>query len=237
MGISGNPRKGIEDLIRRGDLEGLLNKAGELHGHFCPHLALGVRAGYIGLRALGIGQNRGMEKVLAIVESNNCFSDGIQMVTGCSFANNALIYKDLGKTAVTVAKREGVAVRVALKADYSEVFASRYPEAQTLFERIVVRRDEPTEKERNRLMRLWAETSFAQLDLPEEEVFDVKRVNVDLPPFAPIYASATCSVCGEKVMETRVRIQDGEPVCMTCAGVEHHVLDGSGISTQRGEVL
>ncbi len=233
MDIAWNPRKGIEELIRRGDLEGLLNRAGELHGHFCPYLALGVRAGYIGLRALGIERNVGMEKVLAIVETNNCFSDGIQMVTGCSFANNALIFKDLGKTAVTVARRQGPGVRVALKADYSEAFASRYPEAQALFEKIVVRREEPTEEEQTELMQLWAETSFAQLELAEEEVFDVTQVNVDVPPFARIFASATCSICGEKVMETRARIQNGKPVCLTCAGAEYYLLDGSGISVER----
>lgn len=233
MDIGWNPRKGIEELIRRGDLEGLLNRAGELHGHFCPYLALGVRAGYIGLRALEIERNVGMEKVLAIVETNNCFSDGIQVVTGCSFANNALIYKDLGKTAVTIARRQGRGVRVALNADYSEAFASRHPEAQALFDRVVVNREEPTEEERNKLMRLWAETSFAQLELAEDEVFDVKWVNVDVPPFAPIFASVTCSVCGDKVMETRMRIQDGKPVCLTCAGAEYYLLDGSGISVER----
>ena len=82
-------------------------------------------------------------------------------------------------------------------------------------------------------MRLWAETSFAQLKLAEEEIFDVRRVKVDVPPFAPIFASATCSVCGERVMETRARIRDGKPVCMTCAGGAHYLLDGSGISVER----
>jgi len=236
MVIPRNPRKEIEELIRQGDLEGLLRKAGALHGHFCPYLALGVRASHIGLRALGIGQNPGMERVLAIVETNNCFSDGIQMVTGCSFANNALIYKDLGKTTVTIAKRQGPGVRVALKAGYSETFDARYPEAGALFEKIVVRREEPTEDERNQFMRLWAEASFAQLELAEEEVFDIEQVNVEVPPFAPIYASATCSVCGEPVMETRVRVQNGKPVCMTCAAAEYYSLDGSGISVKGGKV-
>jgi len=111
-----NPRAPIEAMIREGDLEGLLKKAGELHGHFCPYVALGVRAGYGALKALGIERNLGMEEVVAIVETNNCFSDGVQMTTGCSFANNALIYYDLGKTAVTVARRDGQAVRVAVRA-------------------------------------------------------------------------------------------------------------------------
>jgi formylmethanofuran dehydrogenase subunit E len=217
----------------------LLKKAGELHGHFCPYVALGVRAGYTALTALGIEHNLGMEEVIAIVEANNCFSDGIQMTTGCSFANNALIYHDLGKTAVTVAKRDGggtevtEAVRVAVRADYSSSFDERYPEAHELFEKIMTNRQEPTPEEQARLSQLWAETSYRQLDLPEGEIFTIEKKRIELPPYAPIFASAICSACGESVMETKARLQNGEPICLACAGAEHYVLEGSGISVQR----
>jgi formylmethanofuran dehydrogenase subunit E len=230
-----NPRAPIEAMIRDRDLEGLLRKAGELHGHFCPYVALGVRAGYAALKALGIERNLGMEEVVAIVETNNCFSDGVQMTTGCSFANNALIYHDLGKTAVTVAKRGGLgpmgveAVRIAVRADYSTSFDERYPEAHELFEKIVTNREVPTSEEQARLSQLWAETSYKQLSLPEEEIFTVERKQVELPSYAPIHDSVVCSVCGESVMETKARLRDGEPICMACAGAEHYVLDGSGM--------
>jgi len=228
-----NPRAPIEAMVRDGDLEGLLRKAGELHGHFCPYVALGVRAGYTALKRLGIERNLGMEEVIAIVEANNCFSDGVQMTTGCSFANNALIYHDLGKTAVTVAKRDGSAVRVAVRADYSTSFDERYPEAHELFEKIVTNREEPTPEEQARLSQLWAETSYKQLDLPEEEIFNVETKRIDLPSYAPIHDSAICSVCGESVMETKARLRDGKPVCIACAGAEHYVLDGSGMSLEQ----
>jgi len=229
-----NPREEIERLMGAGDLEGLLRKAGELHGHFCPYLALGVRAGCIALKALGVEGTTGMEEVVAIVETNNCFSDGVQMVTGCTFGNNALIYRDLGKTAVTVARRDGTAIRVALRAEWEDSFDSRYPEASALFERIVVNREEVTQAEHEKLMRLWAESSFDQLKLPEEEVFDVKHTKIEVPPFAPIFASVRCSVCGENVMETRAKVRDGKPICLECAGAEHYLLDGAGISIEKG---
>jgi formylmethanofuran dehydrogenase subunit E len=227
-----NPRAPIEAMVREGDLEGLLKKAGELHGHFCPYVALGVRAGCTALKELGIERNLGMEEVIAIVEANNCFSDGIQMTTGCSFANNALIYRDLGKTAVTVAKRDGSAVRVAVRADYSTSFDERYPEAHELFEKIVTNRQEPTPEEQARLSELWAETSYKQLSVSEEEIFTVEKKQIELPAYAPIHDSAICSVCGESVMETKARLRDGEAICMACAGIEHYVLDGSGMSIQ-----
>ena len=141
-----------------------------------------------------------MEEVVAIVETNNCFSDGVQMVIGRTFGNNALIYRDLGKTAVTVVRRDGTAVRVALRAEWEDSSDSRYPEASTLFEKVVVKREEATRAERERLMQLWAESSFEQLELPEEEVFNVEYLEIEVRPFAPIFASVRCSVCGENVM-------------------------------------
>jgi len=183
-----------------------------------------------------------MEEVIAIVETNNCFSDGIQMTTGCSFANNALIYHDLGKTAVTVAKRDGEAVRVAVRADYSTSFDERYPEAHALFEKIVTttrkgkrsgEREEPTPKEQARLSQLWAKTSYKQLGLPEEEIFTVERKRIDLPPYAPIVESAICAVCGESVMETKARLRDGEPA----VGDERYRSGYPQRITVRGEVF
>ncbi|TDA26121.1 MAG: hypothetical protein DSO01_06175 [Archaeoglobi archaeon] len=41
------------------------------------------------------------EEILAIVECNNCLTDGVQVATGCTLGNNSLIYLDLGKNALT----------------------------------------------------------------------------------------------------------------------------------------
>jgi len=226
------PRKQIGNLFAKADLEGLLRKAGELHGHLCPYLALGVRAGYVALTGMGVKQGLGMEQLLAIVETNSCFSDGVQMVTGCTFGNNGLIYRDLGKTAVTVARRDGTAVRVALRAEYADSFPDRYPEANTLFQKIVINHEEATQAEQEKMMQLWAKSSFGQLELPEEEVFNVTHQEIQAPAFAPLFASVKCSVCGESIMETRARIRDGEPICIACASAEYYQLDGAGISVQ-----
>ena len=229
-----SPRVAIEQLVEEGDLEGLLWKAGELHGHFCPNVCYGVRAAHIGLRELGITSNIGMEDLMAIVETNSCFSDGVQMVSGCTFGNNALVFEDAGKIAVTFALREGGAVRVALKAGARESFASRYPEAQALFRRIVVQREKVSEEESRTMMRLWRDASFGELSVPEADLFRVEAKEASLPAYARIFASAICSVCGDSVMETRARIVEGKPVCLQCAGAERYVLMGNGITVLRG---
>ncbi|HJH27782.1 MAG TPA: formylmethanofuran dehydrogenase [Methanophagales archaeon] len=216
-------RKNIEELIEIGDLEGLREKTAELHGHFCVYSACGVKAGYIAMRELMI-KDTGMKDFVAIVETNNCFSDGIQVVTGCTFGNRTLIFKDYGKTAVTVARRDGVAIRIALNPDFVDSLTEKYPEAWSLFEKIVVRREKATEEEMGRLRQLFTEMSFEMLDVPEDEMFRTERKMIRLPEYAPIshpvFTSTKCSVCGENVLETHARVKGGKAVCIPCSGEE-----------------
>ena len=223
-----NPRQEIEDAIYAGDLHKLLQISGMLHGHYCSFSALGVKAGARAIKELGIRKSTGMEEVVAIVETNNCFSDGVQIVTGCSFGNNAFIYRDYGKTAFTLAHRSGEGVRISVRAD--RVMEERSPEASELWEKVVVKRG-GTEADRKRLNKLWKELSFRVLALPDEEVFDIKKVNADVPAYARIFASIKCSVCGESIMEPRARMKEGKPICLPCSDQEYYQLAGDGIST------
>lgn len=225
-----NPRQAIEAAVTAGDLKGLLQMSGMLHGHFCPFSAIGVKAAARAMRELGV-RSSGMEEVVAIVETNNCFSDGVQLVTGCSFGNNALIYRDWGKTAFTLARRSGEAVRIAVITE-SNFMEKREPEASRLFQR-VVRERRGTPADEKRLKTLWTEVSFKLLEAPDAELFTVKKVSVVVPPYARIFASVKCSICGENVMEPRVRMKDGRPVCLPCSGQEYYQMAGDGISVER----
>jgi len=226
-----NPRKVIKELLAEGDLERLLDKAAEIHGHYCSHVALGVRATHVAFRELGITESAGMEEILAVVECNNCFVDGIQAVSGCTLGNNALIYKDLGKTAATFIKRkEDKAVRVVVTYGPDEM--ERDPdaeEAMVLFDRAVKKREKLSKTERERMMELWTKISFAMLTKPENEVFSIKKVKPEIVEYAPIFESIKCSVCGEAVMETRVRIKEEKPGCISCANDNYWVVAGRGI--------
>jgi formylmethanofuran dehydrogenase subunit E len=221
-----NPRQEIEEAIAMGNLPKLLTLTGMLHGHFCPFSAMGVKAAVRAVRELGV-KSTGMEEVVAIVETNNCFSDGVQFVTGCSFGNNALIYRDYGKTAFTLAQRSGEAMRISVRPD--RVMEERSPEATQLFEKVVVKRS-GTEADQKRLSELWKELSFRILGIPDEEVFDIRKMTIEVPAYARIFANVKCSVCGENVMEPRARMKDGKPVCIPCAGHEYYQLAGDGIS-------
>jgi len=232
----GNPvRAEIERLIAVGDLSGLLYKAGELHGHLCGHMAYGVKAGYIAMRELSL-KSQGMEEVIAIIETNNCFSDGVQMVTGCSFGNNALIYRDFGKTAVTVAKRDGTAIRMALNPVFEDRRKDKYPEAYKLFDKIVAKREKPTPEEHERLMQLFAELSIAELEELEDEMFITKRLKIVVPEYAPIFDSVRCSICDENVMKSRAVAENGQYFCFPCYNQGYYQMDGSGISYEEEKI-
>jgi formylmethanofuran dehydrogenase subunit E len=221
-----NPRQEIEDAVAAGNLHRLLEISGLLHGHFCPASAMGVKAAAKAVKELGV-KSKGMEEVVAIVETNNCFSDGVQMVTGFSFGNNALIYRDYGKTAFTLAKRTGEGVRISV--NFDRVNQERSPEANELWDKVVIKRS-GSEDESRRLTELWRELSFQVLDLPDEELLAVKKVKIDVPAYARIFASVKCSVCGEDIMEPRARMKDGKPICLPCSDHAYYQLAGDGIS-------
>jgi formylmethanofuran dehydrogenase subunit E len=222
----------IEEMIEGNDLLELLKKAGELHGHLCNYLAYGVIAGLYAIKKLGV-TNTGMEEVIAIVETNNCFSDGIQMVTGCSFGNNALVYRDYGKTAVTVTKRDGQAIRLVLNPEFEDSREVKYPEAYELFDRLVVKREESTSDEYGRFMELFADMSKREINVPAEEMFSIKEEKIELPAFAPIFDSVRCEICGENVMKSRAIERDNKYFCIPCSKKEHFELNGSGITRRK----
>ncbi|MEF8771378.1 tRNA (N6-threonylcarbamoyladenosine(37)-N6)-methyltransferase TrmO [Halodesulfurarchaeum sp.] len=229
-----DPRSRIEGYVRHRAPEALLLEAGEVHGHFCPYLALGVMAGAHAIRKLGVAST-GMEDVVAVVETNSCFADGVQVTTGCTFGNNGLIYRDYGKTAVTLVSRENPeeGVRLHVK-ERKGILEKDYPEAHELFERVVAQQN-ATAEERERFSEAWATVAFDLLERPVPDLFDVETAVADgLPELAPIFENTTCAACGEQVMASKAVEQDGKKLCRACAGAPFGQLDGHGLNWQDG---
>ena len=226
-----NPREEIERLLAEDRLEELLEKAAQIHGHYCSYLALGVKATYIAFKAFKIGESSGMEKIMVITECNNCFVDGIQALSGCTLGNNALIYKDLGKTAVTFFKRkekEGLRISVKLSSEQMKDNPDA-EEALALFDRAVKKREKLTPQEQEHMKELWTKMSFDVLSKPEDDVFDMKKVEPEILEYAPVFESIKCSVCGEDVMETHIRMRKNNPVCISCMNENYWMVAGRGI--------
>ncbi len=222
-----DPRTGVWRLIEEDDVDSLLDKAARLHGHYCPGLALGVKAAFEAVKEMGL-KSEGMEDVLAIVETNNCSTDGIQFVTGCTFGNNSLIFRDLGKTAFTLARRDGEGVRFVTRKDAGENWNGEFPEYERLFEKIVKER-EGTEEDKERFSRLAREVSHHVVNVPAEKLFKVEDVMKEIPEYAPIHESYVCDRCGESVMATRTVEEDGSVYCLSCSSQDFNELTGYGI--------
>lgn len=89
----------------------LYQKAGELHGHYCPGLAIGVRAAFEALRILNVKEKG--TGLTCIAESRACYIDGIQAVFGTTLGNGNLEIRDRGKTAFNFYDRStGSSVRL-----------------------------------------------------------------------------------------------------------------------------
>jgi formylmethanofuran dehydrogenase subunit E len=216
----------IDQKIEENDLPGLLYLTGLIHGHHCIGSAMGVIAAHYAMKAMNIRENTGMEHIIAVVETNNCFSDGVQIVTGCSFGNNSLVYRDYGKTAFSLVKRDGDGIRLSVKPDLGELLKDKRPEAQSFIKIINERKASPEEEEK--VMQLTKEHCYSVLDIPAEQIFNVEKGKVNLPEYSRILDSKICPVCGEKFMETKAVKKNGNILCGSCGG-EYNQLDWSGI--------
>lgn len=185
------------------DIEGVKR----FHGHWCPGLATGIRVAQIALRE--IGPHSQDEEIVAIVEADNCAVDAIQYLTGCTFGKGNLIHRDYGKNAFTFVRRsDGRAVRISSNPSRQP---SRDPELVELQGR--VDRGVATADDRAALYQARIRTL---IDAPEDELFVVQRLTMEPPESARIHRSIVCAACGERTMETRVRILDGEMLCIPC---------------------
>ncbi|MCW4025053.1 MAG: FmdE family protein [Candidatus Bathyarchaeota archaeon] len=229
-----NPKQEISEAIASEDLLKLLRITGTLHGHFCPGSALGVMASVYGLNMLkrdGVTLD-GMEELIAIVETNACFSDGVQMVSGCTLGNNGLIYRDLGKHAVTFAIRgKDTGVRVRVLPYFRTYLKQEVPEFFALIEQLTNNTVWTATKQKTYREKGW-EAACALIKLPFEKVLSAKNVPVMLPDYAPLLKSVVCDVCGEEVMATKSVSEGTRSLCLTCSGERYFQVEGKGIVAQ-----
>lgn len=181
------------------------------HGHSCPGLAFGYRAAQLAVRELDLGRSRD-EEIVTVTENDSCAVDAIQAVTGCTFGKGNLVFRDYGKQVYTFIKRpSGEALRVAVKWDGPP----ETPEQTAIWKRFMDG-DRSEEVVRAVQARKGAKTR-AILQATDNELFELRRSVEPLPQKAQIRPSVRCEICGEKTMETRIRLVGGKTACIPCA--------------------
>ncbi|HEX6383981.1 MAG TPA: FmdE family protein [Anaerolineae bacterium] len=184
------------------------------HGHKCWASTAGVRIGLAALEALEADRS-GAKSLHAIVEYGDhhgamCFGDGIQYTTGCTFGKGNISKNAKGKLAVTlIDKANQKAVRVA----YKPTLQKQIKESAFMQKRSagIPPTRIPEEEQWELVNLIW--------DAPAEAVMTVGPMeNYDWREPAEVIRFAVCSGCGELVAEPYLRVVEGKPLCMDCAG-------------------
>ena len=180
--------------------------AKEAHGHLCAGQVLGVRMAMLGLEKLAIEDPRGKDRkrLVTFVEIDRCATDAVAVVTGCRLGKRALKFRDWGKMAATFVDVEsGRAVRIAAKESSKAAAKALHPELASKNEQQMA----------------------AYREMPEQDLFDVQWVKVQLPPQEfPGYKGEriVCDECGEGINFQREVRRDGQVLCRACAGESYY---------------
>jgi formylmethanofuran dehydrogenase subunit E len=196
-----------QDIMKSDDFK----RCEAFHGHVCGGLAIGYVAATAGLAWLK--EKRALdEELVAIVETDACCADAVQVLTGCTFGKGNLIYKDYGKMAFTFFNRlTGEGVRLAMKPE-----ALRVNERQIeLFRKS--RDGSITPGEADELENLGMQRTVDVLNTQARDLFSMTPVTAGMPEKARIEPSAPCARCGEPTMASKLVSVDGALVCRGCA--------------------
>lgn len=195
------------------DLQTLLARSASRHSHLCPRQILGVRMGLTGAAALGMEVPRKDKRLLVIIETDGCFADGVEVVTGCSVGKRTLRVEDYGKVAATfVGIETGRAVRLAPQLDVRQR-ARLYAPGQK--------------------RRYFAQLQGYQI-MPIEELFTVQEVVLTTPVKAIISrpgVRTNCEACGEEIINQREVMRESMVLCRSCANPAYYRSKEDHLST------
>ena len=184
------------------------------HGHFCPGLAIGLRAADWALNTLG---HAGDEDIVGVTETDMCGVDAIQALVGCTFGKGNLVYRDYGKTAFSFyCRNSGRSARLVLNPFFSSDAAGE--ERHRLQKKAA--EGQLSREEAQLLDDLREQQAERVLSAQLEQLFIIGTVREPLPRRARILGTILCEKCGEGVMESRIRRLGGKNLCLPCFNAE-----------------
>lgn len=189
----------------------------KFHGHKCPAMPLGLRAGAAAMNKLGV-ERATDGQILAFVDLGEdhcatCYADGLQVIMGTTFGKGNIKKTQKGKWAVTlIDKTTGKAVRVTPKAEVmlrnkQSDFFKNYREKGIPASKVPKDVVDP-------LISSVMSTPETNL-LSVSELFDYK-----LDPHRDSFTSFICEECGEMTSEKYGRIKNNKHVCIDCSARE-----------------
>lgn len=190
----------IEDQERQAKLQELLRQSAELHRHLCPRQVLGVRMALAAGELLGLDLPQADKRLLTIVETDGCFTDGVAVGANCWVGRRTMRVLDYGKVAATfIDTHDGRALRIFPNPNSRTTAAVYAPEAH------------------NR----WEAMLLGYQRMPQELLLQSQAVELTTPVEVLLSrpgARAICQACGEEILNEREVVRAGVTLCRSCAG-------------------
>ena len=186
----------------------------KFHGHKCPAMPLGLRAGAAAMNKLGV-ERAADGQILAFVDLGEahcatCYADGLQVIMGTTFGKGNIKKTQKGKWAITVVdKKTKKAVRVTPKAE--AMLANK----QTSFfkdyrEKGIPASEVPPDVVDPLVTKV--------MNAPQEMLLNISEVfDYDLHEAPHSFNSFVCEECGEMTVMEYGRIKMDKKVCQDCA--------------------
>ena len=184
------------------------------HGHKCPAMPLGLRAGAIAMNKLGV--ERAQDKELKVISETGkghaagCFLDGIMAVTGCTYGKSnieKLYHNKMAFTLIDVKNEKSV--RVTLKPEFFK---------NTLNSPFVQERKKGVPPQD--IDPMIADPLVEKvLSMPEEAFLTVEEIK----PFkivkkSGVFEAVPCDDCGEMTFVDKLVKTDKGDICLGCDG-------------------
>lgn len=192
----------------------LVNVGFTLHGHICPAMPLGLRAGLVALKKLQVGRSRNKELRMLVENGPShaalCFSEGLQVATSCTFGKGNATRTNESKNAFTlIDTKTNKAVRVSLKYEFFDKMLNS--------EFVLKRKDGIEPYDIDESLPLTAIQNM--LKAPDEKIFTISDV-IDVPATkkSGTFSYRQCEECKEPVFESGLRKKGDKLLCQRCSG-------------------
>ncbi|NSW93867.1 MAG: tRNA CCA-pyrophosphorylase [Bacteroidales bacterium] len=186
----------------------------KFHGHKCPAMPMGLRAGAAAMNALGVERAKDGQLVAFVDLGEDhcatCFGDGLQVIMGTTFGKGNIKKTHKGKWAVTLVDRAtGRAVRVTPKAE------AMLNNKKSVFFNDYRMLGKPASSVPDEIVDKLVE---GVMNAPDDKLINISPVfNYDLEPKKDSFDGFVCEECGEMTVMEYGRIKGDKKVCIDCA--------------------
>lgn len=185
----------------------------EFHGHKCPAMPMGYRAGLTAMNKLGVKKASNKELFLLCengpAHAAGCFLDGVMSATGCTYGKSNVKKLNYAKNAIVLVDlKTNRAVRVSIRPEFfAKALNSEF---------VQLRKQKVEPKDIKPEIVLPMIENMKQID--EDKLFMVSEIfeqKVELPKST--FDWHNCSECGEIVFDNQSKVIDGKRVCIPCS--------------------